>query len=148
MLFRSPVEYMVDMYGSETQSALHGALGTDRFVVAWDLTKGDGADGRSPGLASGLDDDHADAPVVNSITREGRTAETPVLELVDAPVVRVEVPPDIEQMIAGDYHAAVKLREVTRRAFCHYLGSGYKVTAFSHLIPEDRYFYILSRSAA
>jgi predicted GNAT superfamily acetyltransferase len=143
-----PAEYIVDMYGSETQSALHGALGTDRFVVAWDLTRGGGANGRSADLASGHDNAHADAPVVNSITREGGVSETPVLELVDAPVVRVEIPPDIEQTIAGDYDAAVTLREVTRRAFCHYMGRGYKVTAFSHLIVEDRYFYILSRSAA
>ncbi|MEO5588251.1 MAG: hypothetical protein ABIS03_01605 [Gemmatimonadaceae bacterium] len=143
-----PAEYIIDMYGSKTQSALHGPLGTDRFVVAWDLTKSGGTKGRSADLASGQDNDHADAPVVNSITHEGSLAEIPVLELVDAPVVRVEIPADIEQMIVGDYHAAVKLREVTRRAFCHYMGSGYKVTAFLHLLPEDRYFYILSRSAA
>lgn len=142
-----PAEYIVDMYGSETQSALHGALGTDRFVVAWDLTRGGDANG-SADLASGHKNDHADVPVVNVITSDGGVAETSDSTFVDAPVVRVEVPSDIEQIIAGDYHAAVKLREVTRRAFCHYMGSGYKVTAFSHLIREDRYFYVLSRSAA
>lgn len=143
-----PTEYVVDMYGSETQSALHGALGTDRFVVAWDLTRDGGANGRTANLARGQENDHADAPVVNLLTREGGMAETPVLELVDSPVIRVEVPPDIEPIIAGDYDAAVKLREATRRAFCHYMGSGYKVTAFSHLIREDRCFYILSRNTA
>ncbi len=141
-----PAEYIVDMYGCKTQSALHGALGTDRFVVAWDLTGGGGANGLSADLASGHKNDHADASVVNSVAREGGVAETSGLKLVDAPVVRVEIPADIEQIIAEDYDAAVRLREGTRRAFCHYMGSGYKVTAFSHLVLEDRYFYVLSRN--
>lgn len=143
-----PAEYIVDMYGSATQSALHGALGTDRFVVAWDLTTEHGAKGRAAGLAAGADGEFTDVPVVNSMAREPGAVETPAAEPVHAPVVRVEIPPDIEQLIAGDYEAALKLREVTRRAFSHYMGCGYKVTAFSHRMPEDRYFYILSKSAA
>jgi predicted GNAT superfamily acetyltransferase len=33
-----PIEYVPDMYGSNTGSALHGPLPTDRFIVRWDLT--------------------------------------------------------------------------------------------------------------
>jgi len=43
-----PVEYVPDMYGSNTGSALHGALPTDRFIVAWDLTGEPRAAGRGP----------------------------------------------------------------------------------------------------
>ena len=32
-----PTEYVVDMYGADTHSAMQGGIGTDRFVVAWDL---------------------------------------------------------------------------------------------------------------
>ena len=32
-----PIEYVIDMYGSNTGSALHGTLPTDRFIVAWEL---------------------------------------------------------------------------------------------------------------
>lgn len=32
-----PIEYVPDMYGSNTGSALHGTLPTDRFIVRWDL---------------------------------------------------------------------------------------------------------------
>src|SRR5213080_165617 len=31
------LEYVIDMYGSDTDSALHRGLGTDRFIVAWDI---------------------------------------------------------------------------------------------------------------
>ncbi len=141
-----PTEYVVDMYGSETQSALHGALGTDRLIVAWDL----GADAdkrRAATRAGGSGDEHSSAPVVSAVPRDGIGAETSAAQLVDAPVVLVEIPQDIEQIIAGDYEAAVKLRAATRRAFSHYMGNGYKVTAFLHRVPEDRYFYILSRTS-
>src|ERR1041385_2041149 len=30
-------EYVIDMYGSDTDSALHRGLGTDRFIVAWEI---------------------------------------------------------------------------------------------------------------
>ena len=132
-----PAEYVVDMYGSETQSALHGALGTDRFVVAWDLRRDGVANGEAAAGNGGSGDDSSRAAAVNGIAG-----------FVDAPVIRIEIPSDIEQMIAVDYDAAVKLREVTRRAFSHYMGRGYTVTGFSHSLPEDRHFYILSRSAA
>jgi predicted GNAT superfamily acetyltransferase len=32
-----PIEYVPDMYGSNTGSDLHSGLGTDRFVVEWNL---------------------------------------------------------------------------------------------------------------
>ena len=143
-----PTEYIVDMYGSATQSALHGALGTDRFVVAWDLSTENGADRRATAPTAASGNLHSSAPVVNNVVPKGDAGEMAASGLVDAPVVRVEVPTDIEQIIASDFNAAMKLRDATRRAFSHYMGRGYKITAFSHRMPEDRCFYILSRSAA
>ena len=128
-----PTEYVVDMYGADTHSALHGGIGTDRFVVAWDLTTEGGANAG----ASTADSDARTAPIVNDAA-----------ELPNADVVRVEVPPDIEDVIDRDLAAASTLRQSTRRIFTHYLHRGYKVTGFSHLTPEDRYFYILSRNAS
>src|SRR5690606_37506063 len=32
-----PIDYVPDMYGANTGSALHGPLPTDRFIVQWDL---------------------------------------------------------------------------------------------------------------
>jgi predicted GNAT superfamily acetyltransferase len=51
-------------------------------------------------------------------------------------------------VIARDVAAAATLRESTRRIFTHYMDRGYGVTGFSHLTPDDRYFYILSRNTS
>jgi predicted GNAT superfamily acetyltransferase len=129
-----PTAYVVDMYGADTHSALHGGIGTDRFVVAWDLTTEGGANGRTGATPS--DDD---APIVNALAPA---------ELPDVDVVRVEVPADIDEVIARDISAASRLRESTRRVFTRYMDRGYRITGFSHLTPEDRYFYSLSRNAS
>ena len=128
-----PTEYVVDMYGTDTHSAMQGGIGTDRFVVAWDLVTEGGANAR----ASANEGDAKGAPIVGATT-----------EMPDANVIRVEAPSDIDEVIARDLAAAARLRQTTRRIFTHYMNRGYKVTGFSHVMPEDRYFYILSRNAS
>lgn len=141
-----PSEYVVDMYGADTHSALHGGIGTDRFIVAWDLT----TDGGANGSESAAESDAAAraAPLVNALDSGGAPNAGPASELPDAGVVRVEVPADIDDVIARDLSVAARLRESTRRVFTHYMTHGYRVTGFSHIMPDDRYFYILSRNAS
>jgi predicted GNAT superfamily acetyltransferase len=132
-----PKEYVVNMYGSDTHSALHGGIGTDRFIVGWNLAIEGGANG-----ATG-------AAVENPAWRElpivdGRSSA----ELPEIDTALVEVPADIEEVIARDIGEAERLRESTRRVLTHYMERGYGVTGFSHRTPEDRYFYILSRNGA
>ena len=134
-----PTEYVIDMYGSDTHSALHSGLGTDRFIVAWDLTKDGGANAPSD---AALEPIIREAPIANGDGRAGPDAELP-----DADVVRVEVPGDIDAVIARDISVAAALRKSTRRIFTHYMDRHYRVSGFSHLTPDDRYFYILSRNA-
>jgi len=134
-----PTEYVIDMYGSDTHSALHSGLGTDRFIVAWDLTKDGGANAQSD---AALESVIRKAPIANADGRAGSAAELP-----DADIVRVEVPGDIDAVIARDISVAAALRESTRRIFTHYMDRHYRVSGFSHLTPDDRYFYILSRNA-
>ncbi|MDQ2768097.1 MAG: hypothetical protein M3Y30_13185 [Gemmatimonadota bacterium] len=128
-----PTEYVVDMYGADTHSAMQGGIGTDRFVVAWDLITEGGANAR----VAANDGHTRNAPIVSAAG-----------ELPAAAVVRVEVPSDIDEVIARDLAAAARLRQTTRRIFTHYMHRGYTVTGFAHLMPEDRYFYILSRIAS
>ena len=134
-----PTEYVVDMYGADTHSALHSGLGTDRFIVAWDLTKDGGANTQSDAL---LESVIREAPIANADGRAGGAADLP-----DTDVVRVEVPGDIDAVLARDVSVAAALRESTRRIFTHYMDRDYRVSGFSHLTPDDRYFYILSRNA-
>jgi predicted GNAT superfamily acetyltransferase len=140
-----PTEYVVDMYGSDTHSALHSGLGTDRFIVAWDLTRDGGA---NTGAAADVDTAAREAPLATAQALGGGRGVAPAAELPDADVVRVEVPGDIDAVVARDISIAANLRASTRRIFTHYMNRHYRVSGFSHLTPDDRYFYILSRNAS
>jgi predicted GNAT superfamily acetyltransferase len=136
------VDYAPQMYG-ETGSRLHEGLGTDRFVVVWDLKayepgEARGATGRprpsgSPdgapdGLPAGGGSDGTSFP---------GGEEGPDLP----PVIRVEVPSDIHAVRDRDPAEAARWRERTREAFLSGLDAGYRITGF---VPgPDRGFYVL-----
>lgn len=136
------VEYVPDMYGGETNSALHRGVGTDRFIVAWDIDGAahgvvgdDAANGASPGT---------DAPVLNPIGDDG----LPALPNVDGHVpatVRVAVPEAIEQVQSQSVESAARWRATTRRAFTWALGQGYHVSAFVRDDGAHYGFYICTR---
>jgi len=124
-------EYVVNMYGSNTGSPLHGALDTDRWIASWDLTRAE-----SP------------APVVRDdgvfVLRTSDDGTSPVaLPLADAAAVRVAVPVDHEQL---DMAQRTAWRSATRRALLHYLGAGYRVTAFQRATDGAPPFYQLERA--
>jgi chorismate synthase len=133
----SVTEYVPDMYGSDTGSMLHSAVGTDRFVVAWDLTREPGA----PRDGTRVEHLPSDTPVVNAMEPERfraplRTGD----EVRDAYIV---IPSDIQQVIATSPASARAWREITREAFLWYLGRGHRVTGFHR--AGDLGFYHLSR---
>jgi predicted GNAT superfamily acetyltransferase len=100
-------DYVPDMYGSDTGSALHKGIGTDRFVVAWEVGAAAALMGRGAGSADGR------------VTARGGGTE-----------VVVEIPQDIQQLIVVDPAAARKWRESTRPAFLRLLADGYRVAGF------------------
>lgn len=122
------VEYVPDMYGSDTGSPLHGRLPTDRVVVAWDLTRPPSAEPRParPGL------------LVNPVAANGLPA---LNGLLDAPVVRIAVPRDLESE-ANESRAV--WRQVTRDAFGSYLARGYEVVGFRRGQGDELPSYELS----
>lgn len=159
-------EYVPEMYG-ETGSPLHRGLGTDRFLVAWDLPSyrpGDeeddepsaggpdaAGDAEGPGagaydaglaLASDLPADADGLPAdagLPSHFSEGPPAE----RSGPPPVLRVEIPSDIHAVREDDPEAAVEWRERTRDAFLSRLDTGYRVLGF---VPAPgRGFYVLAR---
>ena len=122
------VEYVPDMYGSDTGSPLHGGLPTDRVVVAWDLTRPTGSEPRParPGL------------LVNPVAANG----LPGLNgLLDAPLVRIAVPRDLE--VEPTERRAV-WRQVTREAFASYLARGYEIIGFRRGHGDELPSYELS----
>lgn len=134
-----PVEYVTNMYGPRTHSALHSALGTDRFVVAWDL----GTEPDGPEHVPGAGDMRSVAPIVNQ-PQHGTPGMPVITALPDVPSVRVEVPSDIQKVIATDTDAAREWRQTTRRALTWYMARGYHVTGFSRTQPDDRCYYTLA----
>lgn len=105
------ISYEVDMYGSSLGEAT-GAVSTDRFVVEWDVARDDSGPGEPVRPVAAVEisadfDDEQDLPA--------------------GPIVSIEIPRDVEQMRIDDPYGEVAWRSVTRRAFIHYLSSGYLV---------------------
>jgi predicted GNAT superfamily acetyltransferase len=135
-----PIEYVTDMYGEDTGSDLHQDLGTDRFLVEWRLK-----DPRvEAALAQGLTIDGgslATAPVVTDAA-ENPSPERP---LAMAPTVLIQIPDDILQVRARSTKEAWQWRQRTRRAFRHYLDSGYVVAGWHRRHDTNRSAYVLTR---
>ncbi len=122
------LEYVPDMYGTNTGSPIHGALPTDRVIVAWDLTRPPDPVERTsrPGL------------LVNPPAADG----LPSLNgLLDASVVRIAIPRDLE---AESSERLAVWRQVTRAAFESYLGRGYEVVGFGRGQGDELPSYELS----
>lgn len=138
-------DYVVNMYGEETGSRLHQGLGTDRFVVRWELEsertrRSVSGERREP---SG---DCADAPAV--VERGNGAGPMPVTSSVDgSEAVRVEIPRDIQRIRDESPDAASAWREATRRAFRRYLQAGYSVDGLLRT-NDGRCFYVLRDPAA
>jgi predicted GNAT superfamily acetyltransferase len=122
------VEYVPDMYGSDTGSPMHGGLPTDRVIVAWDLT-------RPPATASQSTESGV---LANPIAANGLPA---LNGLRDAPVVRIAVPRDLE---AEPNDRRAVWRNVTREAFTSYLARGYEVVGFRRGEADELPSYELS----
>ncbi|HWP39048.1 MAG TPA: hypothetical protein VNL18_15985 [Gemmatimonadales bacterium] len=136
--------YVPEMYGSNTGSVLHSALGTDRFIVVWRIAS-DRVARITAGTRPRLDGMDV-APVVNVRTASGGL-EPAELDLQASGAVRVEVPEDIQQVRATSPDVARRWRATTRRAFLWYLDRGYVVQGFARDETTHRCFYLLQPSA-
>jgi len=108
------VEYVVDLYGEE----IAGSAGSDRLVVEWELTAADPVPVEP--AAEVLDPEDAALPAL--------------------PRLGVAVPADFTRLARDDPASARRWREWARRAFTHYLGTGYRVAGFHR---EGRPHYVL-----
>lgn len=127
------LEYHPDMYGS-TDSPLH-RVGTDRFVVSWRF---DGEPQRRWTVGAA---DAADSPILNARLPDGGLRD------LGAPVVRVEVPLDIDAVQRVSMEEAARWRSSTRAAFMAALEQGYEVTGFYRASAGGPCYYVLSRPA-
>jgi predicted GNAT superfamily acetyltransferase len=131
-------EYVPDMYG-DTGSPLH-AFGTDRFVVGWPVAGG-------PRAVSDASQAWRQAPMAMHAPGEAALDIQHIRSngdaLIGAPLVRVEVPTDIEAIPIVEARA---WRAATRPAFVRLLGHGYRVIGF-YTEERKRSFYVLAQAA-
>jgi predicted GNAT superfamily acetyltransferase len=131
------VEYVPDMYGAETSSVLHRGLGTDRFIVAWDLDDA-AAERPMPNVGPAP----LDAPVLNAVGTDGRPT---VPDLTNHPLdatVRIAVPAAIDQVQTESVSAATRWRVSTRCAMLWAMDAGYRVTGFVREDAADINYYV------
>jgi len=149
-------EYVPDMYGEDMAGELNRGLGTDRFVVEWDISEERVAKGDSAPLQK----NHMEAergerrahpqfiilgPVVNTEQDDDDSPSPIVTELPDAAMVRVEIPDDIQLVKAASLQRAGEWRASTRHAFMFYLQRGYEVSGFFRDRESNRCFYLMAQ---
>jgi predicted GNAT superfamily acetyltransferase len=113
-------EYVVDCYG-RSASPLHAGLATDRLVARWTLdsarVRGRMEGGEQPPTAYEV----MGVPVINEGGGEVDVAR-------EEPVLRLQIPADIQELKEADPAVAQCWRESTRRAFQAYFARGYEAT--------------------
>jgi predicted GNAT superfamily acetyltransferase len=107
------IDYVPNMYGENPMSRTDSVIGSDRFVVEWDLrTAGVRAPATPPDCpAIGLPENALDA-------------------YPEVPKLLVRIPDDIQALKVHDRDAAVAWRRLTRSVITYYLSEGYEVTGF------------------
>lgn len=129
--------YESDMYGTHTNSPLHGTGGTDRFTVRWELDseRVRRAVGGEPPTCV---EDYADAPVLAPDRSVGPESALPA-----APRVLMEIPADVQSLKESDPDRVVSWRRFTRAILPWYLDRGYQVEGLLAAPDDDRYRYAL-----
>jgi predicted GNAT superfamily acetyltransferase len=131
-------EYVEDMYAGEMGSELARGIGSDRFIVRWRIASPRVEAARAGHVAGPDLSAFAGTPIL------GVEAGDEAVTLPVSPLVRVEIPTDVQAVKNEDLDRAAAWRQSTRRAFLHYLGRGCRVTAY--LRDGHRRFYGLSTS--
>ena len=133
------VQFVPNMYG-ETGSPLHAGGQTDRFVVRWRL--------RSRRATSAIDSTHTmPDPVVTSAPVVGQLEDLPE-PIPDADLLRLEVPVDLERLMAAGSPEPLAWRAASRRTLEACIEAGYRVRGFYRDREADRSFYWLARGPA
>jgi predicted GNAT superfamily acetyltransferase len=139
------IEYARDMYGQETGSDLHRAIGTDRLVVAWPVPDAELSERKRETSAAREASVFRTAPVIGDADRPDHRWDGSVGK---SEHLRIAVPLDVSVFQANDPPRAASWRASTRAAFEATLGSTYSVAGFYADAEQDRGYYLLSQPAA
>lgn len=131
------IDYVVNMYGS-TGSPLHFGTATDRLIVSCPTGTSPIATPTAVGALGG----HDTYAIMTPAPRGGDRIHTG-----DRPHgVLIEIPWDIQAVVAESVAVADDWRIATRQSFQWALLHGYRVTAFHRDHAASRCFYVLTRN--
>ena len=136
-----PAAYRPDMYGSNTGSTLHGALPTDRFIIAWDL---DRAAGLGPGVDTAAARDEQ-LPLLNPLSPSGAPCK---IAADDHETVRIQLPRDSHQVQLDSQELAAAWRYSVRDLVVPLLERGYQVARFVRAHGDALPYYVFTRNPA
>jgi len=128
------VDYVENMYGI-TASPLHHGLATDRLVVMLPTTPHPATPPAVTHASNGA------VPVLTPLPRAGDVMAD--LDSAVPPVLSIEIPSDLQQVVALTPDVAATWRTATRGAFARALRAGYEVTGLRRDHSTDRVFYVL-----
>lgn len=135
-----PIEYHPDMYGSSTGSALHGALPTDRFIVAWDLERVDDAPATTMSPTA-----EGSVVLANTITPDGSPIAALLPTAPTAVSYRVQIPPDFAQVQRAGVDRALRWRHVVRDVVTRLMVHGYRIKSFVRGTEGQAPYYVFTR---
>ncbi|MDH3496232.1 MAG: GNAT family N-acetyltransferase [Gemmatimonadota bacterium] len=132
-------EYVRDMYGDNPRSRTDSVIGSDRFVVVWDVIGGRDGHDRTPV-----------APAASAVSVTTADPATPAVAdpFPESPLVTIAIPDDIQALKQTAPNTARAWRAATRGAFEHYVGSGYRVGGFARDPRGAGGRYVLERADA
>jgi predicted GNAT superfamily acetyltransferase len=128
-------EYVRDLYEPDPHNTMDTVIGTDRFIVEWELA------GAAPPSMDPFDAAD-DIPVVEAEVRKG-VAHPRVGDFTTFPTVRIEIPEDIQRLKKRHQEVAISWRLATREAFLWYLDRHYSVIGLVGDATSHRRFYRL-----
>lgn len=136
----SLLDYVENMYGI-TASPLHHGIATDRLIVMLPTTAV--VAGRAASNWSG--NTNGTVPVLTPFPRNGDIQVD--LDDTAVPTVLIEIPADLQQVIATTPDVAGTWRLATRANFQSALRRGYRVTGLRRDLTTNRAFYTLAGSS-
>ena len=132
------IEYVENMYGV-TASPLHHGLATDRLVVMLPTSP-------SPAVRPAANGTNGTVPVLTPYPRAGDV--TVDIDDTSVPSVLIEIPADLQQIMASGPEVARTWRMATRSSFLRAIGRGYDVEGLRRDLTTNRAFYLLTASHA
>ena len=135
------IDYVENMYGI-TASPLHHGLATDRLIVMLPTSPAAFPPAATANGAIGAD---GTAPILTPFPRSGDL--TVDIDDTSVPSVLIEIPTDLQQLLASAPEVAGTWRLATRSSFLRAMRRGYEVTGLRREHATNRAFYTLTAAS-